>query len=935
MAQNTYNYHSTPHASPPPLTNNDYGGLMGSLISPGPGTPLQSTFPAPWPAQPGWQQNGGQGGYTYSMPYQGPPMNQTAWHANAQQAYIPQDDEDDELFTIDDTDILGPNKQQANGNAGISGSLRSPHNNQQTRTDQLHNHTLSSPLAQPQLQNATAGGPSQMTKSPAVNSAARAAELRAKLLANKSSNAASRQGSPAVKSNEQTDAKKTTVQELLRQTNGALATHSGVQAASEAMVQAREGNETKSVSTLAASDRSPGKTVTNMDFESLFAEAQNAANARKSEVGVKNRTQNNETNDMRSGVSKEIRRTEAATQNLQPALKKSISSSELSEPGEIHSETASPILAKQSARMAGTREAKQAKEDKKEKLMRQNEVKKAYQPLKGSRAPQSEPVADSWGKSPADSLASALTIKTNSEAADNLRRLPEPRMEPEASTKSQRLDSQQQLARPSSVLRGAEYEPSLMYEESRRDQHRDRTRDYDRRDDERFRRPLSSQQYTKEPDFRHNVEGRRQKLMDDNAKRTEENARRAAEYKKNLEAQRAPFRQTAPENSKSRGEGHKQEARAGPAQMSTINTSGKESSQNDNSMNSRNNEAGDGGQDPDTVMLSPGLLDVDGNQDLNDWLELTKFYDQEFREKRLGLFRKKRALELQQAELEREEQELQGIPFVARAQSTIPATSPPKISRRPSVVNPKMPPPPLPLKEANNDVGIKIKDSALSASLPSSQNTTPTLKRHHTEDDTELRRLQPAEKLARLDMNGHTTNEKVLTSPANVKGTNTHVKLESAPLENRISREDSDRFTARRRGRSRSPETRRRSVSPYRRRYLDDYSPEPQASFSRNHNGIARDSRTCHNCGQPGHYQHQCREPRRDGKDWTTSPGYQQWVSPNYRGRNPQSRPDTRSGEDRPRYTSVGKSDDGVMGNPRDNIGSRHLNLEAGGQYRR
>ena len=933
MAQNTYNYHNTPHGSPPPVTNNDYGGLMGSLISPGPGTPLQSTFSAPWPAQTGWQQNGGQGGYAYSMPYQGPPMNQTAWHANGQQAYIPQDDEDDELFTIDDTDILGPNKQQANRNAGMSGNMHSPHLNQQIRPDQLRNHASSSPLAQPQFQNVTAGGPSQMRKSPAINSAARAAELRAKLLANKSSNAASRQGSPAVKANEQTDAKKTTVQELLRQTNGALATHSGVQASGETTAQAYEGHETKSESTLPASDRSPGKTVTNMDFEFLFAEAQNAANARKLEVDVKDRTQSNGTNDMKSGVSKEMRRTEAATQNLQPALKKSISSSELSEPGEIHSETASPILAKQSARTAETREAKQAKEDKKEKLMRQNEVKKAYQPLKGSRAPQSEPTADSWERSAADSLASVLTIKTNAKAADNLRMPPEPRMEPEGLTKSLRLESQQQLARPSTGLREGEYEPSLIHEESRRDQHLDRTRDFDRRDDEKARRPLSSQQHHKEPDFRREVDGRRQKLMDDNAKRTEENAKRAAEYKKNLEAQRASFRQTAPENSRSREEGHKQEVGAAPAQMSTINASGRESFQNNNNMNSRNNESGDGGQDPYTVTLSPGLQDVEGNQDLSDWLELTKFHDHAFREKRLGLFRKKRALELQQAELEREEQELQGIPFVPRAQSTIPTSSPPKSSRGPSVVNPKMPPPPLPLKEANNDVGIKIKDSALSASLPSSQNTTPTLKRHHAEDDTESRRLQPAEKLARLDMNGHTTNEKVLISPANVKGTNAHVKLESTPLENRISREDSDRFTARRRGRSRSPETRRRSVSPHRRRYLDDYSPEPQASFSRNYNGIARDSRTCHNCGQPGHYQHQCREPRRDGKEWTTSPGYQQWVSPNYRGRNPLSRPDTRSGEDRPRYGSVGKSDDGVMGNPRDNIGSRHLNLEAGGQY--
>ena len=842
---------------------------------------------------------------------------------------MPQEEEDDELFTVDDTDILGSNGQYTNQDSGFTSNIKGSHDQQQFEPGQAS--LSSSPtLALPQShsQNLTAGGPPRGVKSSTVDSAARAAELRAKLLANRTSNAASRQGSPAIKSSEHNGAKKTNIQDVLKQTNGTLESQIGAEASGENTRLVNKGNRTLGESMMQSSSRSPGTTVTNMDFETLFAEAQNAADARKSQASLTNKNRGNETNSAEnSEVPSSTRQIETATRFPLPALKKSLSTSELSEPGEIHSENSSPSTTKRPTRMPESTEAKQAKEDKNERLMRQNEVNKAYQPLKASRAPTSEPTPESMGQSAANNSSSWPNTSKASAASE---------IEPKTSAKTLTKYPQEQLERSNPGQKGELYELNPVHDESRRDQHRERARDYDRRDNDRNRRPSFSEQHSRESDFRREVEARRQKLMDDNARRSEENARRAAEYKKGLEAHRGSQRQITQENSKSKEGAPKQELGEGASQSSTAKDSGNPCVPlTNNNMGIRNDDSPDGDRDPDTVMLDSNIQDVEGNQDISDWLYMTNFHDQKFREKRLEIYRKKKALEIQQAELEREESELQGIPYVPRAQSILPASRSPKVPHRASIANPKMPPPPLPLKEANNDIGIKIKDSALSLGL--SQSTTPTLKRQHApdaDDDTNARRMQPVDKLARLDMNGHAANEKPLTSPATVKGTTTPIKAEPIPLENRISRDDSDRFATRPRGRSRSPSFSRRSISP-RRRYSNDYSPEPRGPFQRDYSGVVRDNRTCHNCGQVGHYQHQCTEPRRDGKEWNTpTSGYQQWVSPNYRGRNPLAREDCGPGDNRSRFESAGKSEEGAFSNPRENIGSRHLNLEAGGQYR-
>lgn len=186
-----------------------------------------------------------------------------------------------------------------------------------------------------------------MSKSPMVNSAARAAELRAKLLANKSSNVASRQGSPAIKSNELNDAKKANVQDFLRQANGALASHIGTETSEENTVLANEGNRTDGESTMQFLDRSPRKTLTNTDFDDLFTEAQNATDACKPQAGLTNGNHDKAINGaVKPEVTSGVRQLETAAHISNPALKKSLSISELSEPGEIRSGTSSPSAAK-------------------------------------------------------------------------------------------------------------------------------------------------------------------------------------------------------------------------------------------------------------------------------------------------------------------------------------------------------------------------------------------------------------------------------------------------------------------------------------------------------------------------------------------------------------------------------------------------------------
>ena len=103
-------------------------------------------------------------------------------------------------------------------------------------------------------------------------------------------------------------------------------------------------------------------------------------------------------------------------------------------------------------------------------------------------------------------------------------------------------------------------------------------------------------------------------------------------------------------------------------------------------------------------------------EDVSDWLELTGYHDSVHRIRRLEIHRKKRTLDMQRAELEREEQkELEQHSRSLRASSLFSSRSPEtksssifsRLIRTPGPS--RMPPPPIPMKD---EIGIKIKNAA-------------------------------------------------------------------------------------------------------------------------------------------------------------------------------------------------------------------------------
>ena len=921
MSQNFNGYRGTPHGSPPPHANNDFTGLMGSLISPGPGpaTPLQQAFGMPFYNTAAWQ-NGGQGNYNFNLPFQGSPVNQDAWNQNSGEEYMAlgqQEEEGDEgdqdsLMAVDDTEILKnlQNKQQLNHNGVTSSPTQSANHEPPLKPTQLPNLTSSSPLAlpHPKLQGSTAPAPALVIKSPMVNdSAARAAELRAKLLAKRSSTTASPRASPAVKKPELSNAPQTNAQELHK--NGTRTTMAKTEDASKIVaVQATEAKKADGKSTSKPQEESQGVPVKDDEFEILFASARNAADTAKPDAKMTNGSRFGRANVEKPTdlPTNDVKLTKPAVSDIRPALQKNQPSSEMSE-GEIHSGPSSPIVAPPSSNPTETKDSKMADQDKNEKLIRQDEVNKAYQPLRTSK----QPITDSAKSDP--------KMPDRSKA--------EQRSSPKLSNKQLK---QQAWKRKNSYPASHD-----LYQDSRRDREWDRVRDANGRDEDRdSRRPSTSQALANTAQIERDV---RRRLSDDELRRqqrTEDNSRRAEEYKKNLDAQRAVASKKVSDSSKvlsSPKDVRRQEAEPRASQDPKRPNGRVESDAAQLRIDTQmpTVEPTIGEQDVETMMLSPTAQIVQGDEDISDWLELTEYYDPAHRERRLTWFRKKRALDVQKAELEREEQlELQERSMQKRAQSVLPTNTPPKVTRRASIVHAKMPPPPLPLKEANN-VGIKIKDAALSAGLPTPQTPTATLKRQHAEDDLDTRRMQPADKIARTDLNGHAANEKPLTSPASVKGEGSAVR--------------GDRYIPRQGGRSRSPGFRRRSLSPRRQRRTRSPSPYGNRNISSG-SGFPRYLRTCHNCGQAGHIVNECTESRRDGKEWNRPSEYQQWVSPNYRGRNPVAvarggnrSPHPRGGGtgNRSRYSSIGKTEDGEMGSGRDSVGAASFKLEDGGQSRR
>ncbi|MCJ1472139.1 hypothetical protein MMC13_000786 [Lambiella insularis] len=231
-----------------------------------------------------------------------------------------------------------------------------------------------------------------------------------------------------------------------------------------------------------------------------------------------------------------------------------------------------------------------------------------------------------------------------------------------------------------------------------------------------------------------------------------------------------------------------------------------------------------------TSRTTPTEETADYFADVNEWLDMTGYHDKSYRKKALARHRKLLALDKERAELETEaqaERELQSQ--IIRAQSIKPRGSVEGISR-PAVAPSAfpsftMPPPPLPAKEAADDLGIQIKDLAnreamsardrpgqISEQLHESpKSLNPAVKRQHSGDEVESRGRRPMDKFPRTNSKDFSSDTRV---PQAITGSS---KPANGSLESRISVDDGN---SRReyQPRSRSPEVKHRSLSPLARR---------------------------------------------------------------------------------------------------------------------
>ena len=235
-------------------------------------------------------------------------------------------------------------------------------------------------------------------------------------------------------------------------------------------------------------------------------------------------------------------------------------------------------------------------------------------------------------------------------------------------------------------------------------------------------------------------------------------------------------------------------------------------------------------------------------EDVNTWLEMTGYFDEVYRTKALARHRKLVELDKQRAELEREDQiEREERLHIARAQSVRPRESIEVPSLR-SHVTPQefpsfsMPPPPLPTKETQEDVGMQIKDLAIRDAASAARRSeddlraprqllnspivlTPAVKRQYSEEDSGSPTARRTGKIARTDSRDYSFDKRRQPSPKPVKA--------SPPsLESRISVDNGSYRQYQ--TRSKSPDSRRRSLSPYRE------ASGSEMQLARQHSGSSR-----------------------------------------------------------------------------------------------
>lgn len=940
MSQNFNGYNGAPQNSH--ASGQNFEGLSGSLIFPDQSTPVQQNYGQQWPGHQGWQ-NHSQNNFNYGLTFQPPSLDHGPFYSNRQEDFVPFDknenfyENDNSVTNISVGSGVLPPTQTVEG----EGSSATREQMKLRLQDIMKHPALKKPSSenqgQPPVQHPAASSPAPKQDANALND--RAAELRARLLAKRgstpvtSSNVTSKAPDPA-------KPKINDVKASFKPVDGSQAAGSLSRKVIDNVIKASPGPM--------AGDMPPTDLVTpsletanaSTDIEGLFAEARAAVAAGSNNVQEGTREAEVAGTKVAEKTNKRLTTTAPADkppeafipEGHRQSLNDSNSTSDMSELGEIRSESGKPS---RTSNPSETIKLQETEEDREQARESQDKDRRFDETLNR--------------QTHGDNI-SKQTTKTHDKAIES-KDMASPKSSRNASLTKADLSTPQRLVQNPKIdnRQDRNGHPSSN-QEPRKDNEQDRRRNSTIQENGNRSRSVSGYQqwspYDRDrPMHQRDGEGRRpQPTRYD----VNESARAAAEYKRTLEARRQqatshkanlakeynrdsanPAKdyysdkfEPAKDSSRDKAEPAKDYSRDKAEPTKDYNRKEKDIVQqtmpqklaNESQQYAPNSRANDQHVKPIEQIKVTGMENRESGsskelfgqdthvtvEDVRDWLDMTGYFDIPYRTKGLERFRKIKALDLQRAKLEREAQlDLERRSHFTRSQSAFPENVEGSVSG--SAIDPQvlrssvfsMPPPPLPAKDAIDDIGIKIKDSANREnfanrraneegmhSAPKSYEdvkiSTPTLKRHFEpdEDDPDFTQGRPADKLARTNFKGRTDESKFV--PSSARG-----RRENWSQENRNNRNKESRGNEHQ-DRSRSPESWNRSDSPIRGRTsgYDQYIPSQQSRVAQNRRnphspdreGVSRqavqdeqaketDRPWCRNCEQTGHSLKNCPEP--------------------------------------------------------------------------
>lgn len=878
----------------PGSTGQAFEDLSGSLIYPGPPTPVQQTHQQVWSGAPGWQNHSRDN--NYSMQYQTPTTDNISYYANHQHILAPFE-RNVNFYEHDNGGMnLGRRESipQATQNGEDTGTHILRENVQPRLPDHISHPTLGRPVSdsqrKPQRLHGMVDSPKSKQDPNALND--RAAELRAKLLAIRGStpvapsNLINKPATPSNginKSNEITNTK-------TNETKSSTKKIDNIQIVGLTAQKASDDNTSQSSTRMISTNNSSTnlqvssieKAIASTDIDGLLAEGRAAAAAEPikvvSKYGDNSVVRKKKVGNLMEGLqdpsSSDKTYSGSRVKDRRRNLHDNTSSSDMSELGEIRSDSGKNL----GALNAHSEQVKSKIPKDSNQPMEQKSSRQTYSENNFAKQTKRTPNKETGDKNVAG-LSSTKSTNVNESTSSDL--LP---LQSQAQSQAFKPESHRdRLDQPSVNIEA--------HKESEQDHRRDP--DHKERNVEPRRssgyQPHSHSIHHNRIEHRRDIDSRRPQAPRYDV---DESARAAAEYKRGLEARRQHTARAAAEKSgKSRDNKPKDTEVLRPK---TPEPQTPDKLQIDSSARPEEymEYIFEENSTKSSLKVPPNSTSKENTEDVHDWLEMTGYFDAHYRNTALIRFRKIKFLDLQRAELEREAQlEIERRSHYTRSQTAIvrdgaEASASGNIvsprSIRPSVLT--MPPPPAPPKQIIDDIGIKIKDSAnregvsRDADLNVNKKTTnitktptQTLKRAHLDDDPDYTRSQPVEKSSRIEPNNRMSDKRQPESP-------TAIREEYRIAENRATR-GSVRHPNESRARSRSVKSRGRSSSPIRGRPLvyDQYIPrhrsrdptvrKPGYSPGRQSNsGFPTsnekfnkvDTRWCRNCEQSGHTTQTC-----------------------------------------------------------------------------